>query len=112
MPNYKEANVNGTMYTRANRVVLQNELDAPKSITFSEQEIITLPDTTRITRPARGVGVVLDDKNIAKSFDLLHPETGAVLGTVSYQDVYVLMHSLYYHLAHERDSALAAKEQT
>lgn len=104
MANYKESNVTGVKYTRANRVILQNELDAPKSITFSEQEIFTLPDTSRVVKHSGSVGVTLDETNATTPFNLIHPETGAVLGTTTYQDVYVLMHSLYYHLVTERDN--------
>ena len=37
-------------------------------------------------------------------FPLLNPVTGEQIGTAKYQDIYVMLHSLYYYLADVRDS--------
>ena len=39
-----------------------------------------------------------------KTFDVMHPITGAVISTATYQDVYVLLSSLYLSLATARDT--------
>lgn len=42
-----------------------------------------------------------------EEFALIHPETGQVIGAAKYQDLYVLISSLYLHLAGKRDYDMA-----
>lgn len=105
MPNYNESSVTGTKYTRSNRVVLVNELGQEPSIHFQEQEVVILGPSDKVMRPGKGIGVTMSADNQTATFPLLNPLTGATIGTASYQDVYVMMHSLYYALAAARDAA-------
>jgi hypothetical protein len=101
MSKYKESDVLGSRYIRANQIQIQNELEK-QSITFSEQEIINIGDGEVLKRNVGSLSAVFTPE---PEFPLLNPETGEPTGqTMSYGAVYVVLHSLYIHLATERDT--------
>lgn len=101
MPNYNESTVVGTRYRRTLRVVGENPLGGTPSLTFVEEEVVVLPDDT-ITRP---VGMVQTDlTEPLTEFNLLSPVDDSVIGTSTYQDVYLRLYGLYRHLAALRDA--------
>lgn len=104
MPNYKESVVVGDSWVRARRVVVENPIDETPAISFIEEQIINLPEQA-ITQSAGNVSEPFTPDNAQEQFSLLNPETGEVVGTATYQDVYVALHSLYYHVAAKRDAA-------
>lgn len=108
MANYKQTTVTGDVqdYQRANKVVIANELNAVPEITFLEQIITTLPDGRKITTGKDKCGATLADP--AETFNLLNPETDAVIGSANYLEVYILLYSLYRHVADKRDADVAA----
>jgi hypothetical protein len=103
MPNYNESSVSGTKYTRSNKIVIRNDLKQTPAIYFSEEDVFVISETEHIAKPAQGVGTPFTPENAETEFALLHPATGTQIGTAKYQDIYVLLHSLYYHLATQRD---------
>lgn len=101
MANYRESSVAGTQYRRAGEVVISNGLEK-KSIQFIEQDVVVL-DGTVVVKHGDTIDELFTLENAATPFDLLNPETGEVLGSMTYQDLYVGLHSLYLHLATTRD---------
>ena len=103
MPNYKQSSVTaGEAWTRAYQVVIENRLDQVPVIVFNE-EIVVNTGTTKVSKHISSVGESFQDPT--KTFELIHPETGANLGTASYQQLYVFLSSLYLHVAQNRDIA-------
>ena len=105
MQNYKETNVTGTSYVRACEVTVSNVLDGYKGIMYVEEEVSVLGE--KIMR--ENVGALHQEftaENASTEFPLLNPVTNEPIGaTATFQDVYVLLFSLYYHLAAQRDAA-------
>ena len=105
MQNYKETTVAGTSYVRSNEVTIRNVLNGYKGIMYCEEEVSVLGE--KVMR--EGVGAIHQEftpENASTEFPLLNPETNEPIGgTATFQDVYVLLFSLYYHLAAQRDAA-------
>ena len=105
MQNYKETTVTGTSYVRANEVTVRNVLGGYKGIMYSEEMVSVLGDN--IMR--ENIGAIHQEftaENAATEFPLLDPITNEPIGsTATFQDVYVLLFSLYYHMAAARDAA-------
>lgn len=106
MSNYRQENVSGVRHMRAYRIVCDNDLTGDRGIAFEEERVTSVGDS--VDRVA--VGSVRepfitegDDANLTEQFALLHPVTGDVIGSATYQEVYVMLHSLYYHVAQKRD---------
>ena len=108
MPDYKATTIAGTAYTRAHQAIVANPVDGVKAISFYEEQIVNLGDE-QIHRPQGGIQEPLTADNLQTEFQLLNPVDSTELGlTMTYQDVYVALHSLYLHLATKRDAAVAA----
>jgi len=104
MANYKETTLAGTSYVRSNRVTINNGIDS-KGITFEETEVINLDNGESISKSAGSVSEAFTTENALTSISLINPETGADTGaTMTYQDLYVAVYSLYFKLALERDA--------
>ena len=102
MANYKEESVSGTKWIRSNRVNITNPFNGMPRVNFGEEEITVLSDGKVHTTIWDGISEEFNDPNT--QFDLVNPQTGDLLGsTATYQDVYVLLHSLYISLAKKRD---------
>ena len=105
MQNYKETTVSGTSYVRANEVTVRNVLGGYKGIMYCEEEVSILGE--KIMR--EGIGAIHQEftaENASTEFQLLNPVTNEPIGeTATFQDVYVLLFSLYYDLAAKRDAA-------
>lgn len=105
MQNYKETAVSGTSYIRAREVTITNTLGGYKGIMFCEEEVSVFGE--KIMR--ENVGAIHQEftpENASTEFQLLNPVTNEPIGaTATYQDVYILLFSLYYHMAAQRDAA-------
>ena len=110
MSNYKETSAEGTTYTRARTVVLNNNLNY-KGIEFVEEKVTSLENGEVIQRGAGSVNEVFNADTIDTEFPLLNPETGEPVGSsIKYGEVYAIMFSLYMSLAVKRDVRVAAEE--
>lgn len=104
MANYKETTLAGTAYIRANSLEVINEADR-KFISFNEERVINLDDGEVLRKYAGSVISEFTPENADTQFALLNPITGEDTGqTMSYQDVYTSLYSLYLSLALARDS--------
>ena len=99
-------NVSGTKWKRSNIVKITNELGQTSSIHFKEQWVID-DGTDKIIQPAGQCSDKLE--NPLETFNLLNPDTQEVIGSMSYQEVYIALHSLYRHVAGKRDASEAAE---
>ena len=103
--NYKETTVTGASWVRANSVTVHNPLGGTGTIRFNEERVIVLEDKS-IFEPVGSVQERLTEDKRSKVFALKHPETLEVVGQATYEQVYLLLHSLYLHLAAERDASV------
>jgi hypothetical protein len=109
MANYKETTIAGSSYIRAKNVHFTNG-ETEKNVIFVEEQIINLDGET-IRKDAGEVYSEFTPDNAASDFSILNPETGEDSGqSMTFQDVYVALYSLYLHLANERDIAAAQAE--
>lgn len=107
---YREEDVvvNRTIKTfvRSRLITIDNPNGLDPQITYLEEKIqretgqpdVSLGDVGSLSK-------TLTAGNAATSFDLVNPIDGTPLGTTAtYADIQVLLHSLYFHLATERDN--------
>lgn len=103
MSNYREEPLSGQKWTRSNSVSIINPYQGTPVIRFGEEEIAILSDGKTVNTPLAGVSEAFSDPS--KTFPLINPQTGELTGSsASYQDIYVLLHSLYIALATARDN--------
>lgn len=103
MTNYRELGVVGTSYVRGRSMYFENPLDNSPSVLIREERITNLADRT-VYEPFNEIHKTVTDLNV--KFQMLNPQTNEPIPDMmmSYQDLYVAMYSLYWHLAQERDA--------
>ena len=108
MSDYRETSVAGTSYTRGRSLYFENPYNSTPSLLIREETIINLADRV-ITEPAGEIRKVVDDLTV--EFPLRNPATNEIIegATMSYQDLYVGLFSLYWKLALDRDAAAQAE---
>ncbi len=106
MSDYRESSVAGTSYTRGRSLYFENPLNSTPSLLIREETVINLADRV-ITEHSGEIRKTVDDLSV--SFPLRNPATNETIegATMTYQDLYVGLFSLYWHLALERDAAEA-----
>lgn len=101
MPNYKESNISGVEWQRCHTVTIQNQLELSKKIDFQEEQVIDINGKIYHEWVA-GCSAVFDP---AARFDILDPQTNVATGqTMTHQDLYVALYSLYMQVAADRDN--------
>ena len=106
MPNYNEASLSGSEYTRCYEIRIANQLDQIPIIEFKEQRITTLSNGKTITD---NIGLLEVSFNPAMLIELIDPTTGQQTGqTITFADVYAILYSAYIKQATIRDSANVA----
>jgi hypothetical protein len=105
MAKYNESTVQGESWTRSFQIVGSNEYGATPSIRFDEEDVIALSGgKVANSRTGSSVATLLTAENALTEFQLRNPETDEYIDAYAkYQDLFVLIHSLYFHLAKERD---------
>lgn len=103
MADYKENIIAGKSWQRCNKIQINNPYIGDKTVTLFEEEITDLGNGKFLNEPKGSISVIFD--NPAATVNLINPVTGDALGaTTTYQDIYVILHSLYIQKALERDS--------
>jgi hypothetical protein len=106
MSNYKEQVIQGeySEYQRSSKVIITNELGQLPIVDFMEEVVATLPSGVKIVTKR----TKCDDtfSNPVEEFNLLNPTDDTILGTAKYQDIYVILYSLYRHVANKRDGVI------
>jgi len=102
MSDYRETTVKGTSYTRGRSLYFENPLNATPGLLIREEQVTNLDGRT-IFEPAGEILKAVTDLSIR--FPIIDPLTNQPVpdADMSYQDLYVAMYSLYWHLALERD---------
>lgn len=103
MPNYKETSISGSEYQRARLITITNEHNSPNTITFIEEKIKFI-GTEHYHMDVSKLSETLTQDNASTTIDLLNPVDDSVIGSATYQQLYILMYSLYMKLANERDA--------
>ena len=100
--NYKETSVSGSKWQRAATIVFYNPHAGVPSVTFNEEELAVVGEDT-YTKSVGTLSAQFTDPSV--SFNLLNPaDNTTVIGSATYQDAYVMLLSLYLHLANLRDT--------
>ena len=107
---YKEETV--AVYTRASDIIINNPLPSSglnPQIRFNEERAVKDPDGTlrQIGGMIGQCGIEMTADIATASFPLVHPELDVVLGEATYQDLQVMLYSLYLHATDLRDNAPA-----
>lgn len=101
---YRQQTAEATTWRRARQVVIANERDAVPSVVFKEEDVVRLISGEEYRTPS--AGFVAGTFNPTEQFPLVNPSTGETTGTTAtHADLYVLLHSLYLHLAAQRDAS-------
>ena len=105
MSNYNQSNItNGSVYTRSYHISLEDPLSGIPSVSFNEENVIEA-GTATYTSPTGNppISVQMTDPSVV--FNLINPQDGTtVLGQCTYEQVYVMIYSLYLSLAQMRDA--------
>ena len=105
MPKYKETSIVGESWKRAFQILIENKYNQTPKIRFSEEEIFVAADG-RLAGTYYGAGIeeYFTAENANTQFQLRNPETEEYIEQyATYRDLYVLIHSLYFHLVENRD---------
>ncbi len=92
-------NKTATVYMRALGVGIANELNSVPAIRFNEEWVVD-----GIGQGFNGSSLRATVENPSEAFNLLNLETGEVVGSATYNDVVIMISSLYYYLADKRDN--------
>lgn len=104
MPKYNESQVAGESWRRSFQLIGDNEYGQSPSIAFNEEDVVLLEDGKLLKNYSGKVGTVLTPENALEQFQLRNPLTEEYIEAyATYQDLFVLVHSLYFHLAQKRD---------
>jgi hypothetical protein len=100
MSDYKESDVTGVVWQRCHTVQISNQLNQNKSIFFQEEKVYNL-DGNDIKNYVDGCGKVF---SATATFPILNLADGSETGqSMSHQDLYIALYSLYMQTATERD---------
>lgn len=112
MADYQYSEVAGAVWTRCHRVVIENPPlgEGTPAVTFMESRVVEAAGE-RIVRDAGCVVEPFTTENAGEVFTVRHPETGDVIGTKTYAEIYAELHSLYLHIATKRDTTNQGEAQ-
>lgn len=97
------------VYVRVSDIMINHPVEGSgllPNIRFNEQYAVVDAVTGEVIPqgPAGQCGMDFGPENSATPFDLLHPETGEVIGSATYQDLQLMLFSMYFHAANLRDN--------
>lgn len=102
MPNYRETQVTRSIYRRCARVIADNPLGSPKTVSYREEDVV-IENGTTIQLPLKAPLTVPFDES--RQIPLLDPETLLPTGQeVTQGFLYVALFSAYIQAAQERDA--------
>ena len=103
MAQYNESTASGTTWTRCDQIVIRNPFAGlEKSATFSEENVAVIGEKILMSR----AGFLNKVFNPSEVIELRDPITGETTGeTVTHQELYNILYSLYIQTATARDQA-------
>lgn len=93
---YKETPITGTAWERSYQVTINNPLNGVPSITFKKERVSELSDGTLTNTPIGETQAAFTTPEA--EFDIVHPDTGEVIGKSTHQQVYLMLHGLFLAL--------------
>jgi hypothetical protein len=106
---YKEAEITGSRWVRARTVTMVNPLEGEQVAHFQEEEVFTDGEGVLVTRDVSNCSITFDPEGV---ITLLNPETSEPLGaTMTHQQFYVALYSLYIQAAAARDATMVEEEE-
>ena len=94
------APVQGSKWLRSNAVTIRNEYGLAPTIIFEQEVMATFTDGT--IKSLGGTHSISESfTNPTEEFNLLNSSDGTIIGTSTYQNVYILLASLYAHIANK-----------
>ena len=106
MARYKELPItSGAAYVRARTVTCDNPLDGNPLISFREQRVVDDGVGTLSVQDIGDFRAEMSASNVATEFQLVDADNVPTGGTMTYQQVYGILQSLYMHLARQRDAS-------
>lgn len=115
MSKYKQTNITGDSYVRANQITIQNPLNQNPSVVFTEEQAMNV-DGEEILRPVSNCSETLtlydDTNNLQEEVQLINPITFEEIegATMTYEQIMTALFSLYYHVAGKRDAENQSEE--
>ena len=104
MANYNETPVAGSTWTRCSSVYIGNNYGVTPTITFGEQQLIALDNLSPLV--VNSNTSCSTEFNGASNIVILDPTTGTPTGqTVTQQELYNILYSLYIATAQARDTS-------
>lgn len=101
MPNYKETSISGSEYQRCCEIRIVNPVGKVPSISFVEQKVATIGEST-IETPASSIEISFDP---TKVIELRDPQSGELSGaSMTFEEVYAVLYSAYIQEATARDA--------
>lgn len=93
-PVNKDTPVGATRINRCDQVHINNPIGSQPTVTFSEQEVLTLEDGRKITTVGRQLTIPADMERV---IPLRNPGTGELIGSdVTGEFLYVILYSLFW----------------
>ncbi len=108
MPDYNLQTGQFSRWTRCHYVGISNPHLGIPAATFMEEEVLVMGGEEINRQISAALVEPFTPDNVAEAFDLVHPESGAVMGSMTYQELYVALASAYRHVAGKRDAVQAA----
>lgn len=84
-----------TSYLRAGRIEIDNTYGKQPELLFTTEMITLIPGQDPFTKFVRRTKLAMTDPTAR--IPLLHPETGAVLGSFAAGDLYAMLYSAFVH---------------
>ncbi len=105
MADYKEQTVEGKSWQRAFYIEGKNNLDGARSLVFHEETAFLVNGEVKTSREGAKLTVPFDPVTASDDvFPLIHPVTGAQIGTMNAMMIYIALSSYYMAKALERDA--------
>lgn len=104
MPDYKLSTIPCTSYVRARAVTAINTLDGMKMIQFQKETVFILPDGSKAKSDAGECSKVFTAENASTTFPLLDVNGDSTGTVMTYEQSYLVLMSLFYHVASEQDA--------
>jgi hypothetical protein len=103
MSDYKESSLTGNKWQRAHTVNIYNSYGGIPWVKFVEEIITNLSDGQILHSPVGELQAEFTDPTT--TFNLVSPvDNETIVGSATYGELHVMLHSLYFHLASIRDS--------
>ena len=91
-------------YVRPYQTISTGPLNGNSTLTIFEEQITTLADDSVVRSGLDTPELFVEITDPTASFNLIHPVTGAVTGSMTFADLKIRMYSLYVHFANLRDA--------